>query len=210
MSLYPFINFCTAYPVGRPDEIITPADPIINWTKSGDCLYQGLLKVRIIPPPKGQLRLPVIPTKVDTRLIFGYCTKCARAFKNKPTKIHHICEHSDLERSYTTTLTSLELMKALDNGYRADRLYRVWQFDKLDDNLFKPYVRQFLKLKVEASGWPPEVQNEEQKKAFIDEYHQRFGVKIDEANVDLNPGMRFIAKICLNSLWYGLLCEKSL
>jgi hypothetical protein len=28
-----------------------------------------------------------------------------------------------------------------------------------------------------------------------------FGIEIDKENVELNPGLRFIAKLLLNSLW---------
>jgi len=58
--------------------------------------------------------------------------------------------------------------------------------------LWKQYVRKFLKIKLESSNFT----------CSEDEYRQksrRFG-GIDLDDVKENPGLTFIAKICLNSL----------
>jgi hypothetical protein len=62
-------------------------------------------------------------------------------------------------------------------------------------------VRQFLKIKVEASGYPKEVKTEEEKDAFIKTYKDKYGIELDKNNIKFNPGMRHIAKLALNSLW---------
>src|SRR5882724_5231883 len=36
---------------------------------------------------------------------------------------------------------------------------------------------------------------------MISEYKERLGVNIDIANTKLNPGLRYISKLLLNSLW---------
>jgi hypothetical protein len=62
ISLYPFINFDFKYPIKVP-EIIRPDDPIVDWTMPEQIQYDGLYKVRIVPP-KG-LFLPVLPMRVN-------------------------------------------------------------------------------------------------------------------------------------------------
>jgi hypothetical protein len=70
--------------------------------------------------------------------------------------------------------------------------------------LFTDYVRHFLLLKVQASGFPANVQSEEEKQQFLQEYKD-MGVFIDPEKMQYNPGLRFISKICLNSLWVKIL-----
>jgi len=41
--------------------------------------------------------------------------------------------------------------KALEKGYRIDQIYEVWHFEKSSIELWKEYVRKFLKIKLENS-----------------------------------------------------------
>jgi hypothetical protein len=70
--------------------------------------------------------------------------------------------------------------------------------------MFAPYIRHFLRLKIEASGWPPNVKTEEEKKDYIERQKRELDIEIRMENVQNNPGLRYIAKICLNSLWFSL------
>lgn len=124
-SLYPYINYSCEYPLGHPKIIVPSASEThANWTNPQQIPYKGLLKVRIIPP-RG-LQLPVIPMKMDQRLLFGCCYKCARKFEKANTRVNHRCRHTDRERAFVSTVTHLELEEALANGYRVDRFWRAW------------------------------------------------------------------------------------
>jgi hypothetical protein len=57
-----------------------------------------------------------------------------------------------------------------------------------------------LRLKVQASDFPANVQTDEEKQQFLQQYKD-MGIIIDPTKMQFNPGLRFIAKICLNSLW---------
>uniref|UniRef100_A0A183CKZ0 DNA-directed DNA polymerase n=1 Tax=Globodera pallida TaxID=36090 RepID=A0A183CKZ0_GLOPA len=94
----------------------------------------------------------------------GYCFRFADEKK---------CAHNEEERALLGTFTSIELRKALELGYKVTHFYRAYHFEEFDSQLFKGYVRMFLKIKVEASGWPPEVNSEEEKKAFVEMYKSR-------------------------------------
>jgi len=59
-------------------------------------------------------------------------------------------------------MTSLELRTALQEGYKITRCYRIWKYSEFD-NLFKEYVQTFMKMKNESSGFPSDIQTDEQK-----------------------------------------------
>ena len=54
-------------------------------------------------------------------------------------------------------------------GYRVVRLFRVLQYDKWDADIFKGYVREFYKIKLEATGFPEGIETPEQKEQFVRE-----------------------------------------
>uniref|UniRef100_A0A914HZ65 DNA-directed DNA polymerase n=1 Tax=Globodera rostochiensis TaxID=31243 RepID=A0A914HZ65_GLORO len=200
VSLYPAVNYETAYPTRLPDIIIPTRDEIeVSWTKPEDLKYKGLYKVRV-NPPKG-LRIPVLQLKCDERLLFPLCWRCASSFKKENTRCEYKCPHDESQRRYVATYTSVELAKALESGYTVDRFYRAWHYGEDNDDLFKGYVRLFLKLKEEASGFPKGVETEEQKKKWAEEYKEKYGIDIDLERVKKNAGLRYISKLMLNSLW---------
>ena len=85
----------------------------------------------------------------------------------------------------------------------------LWHFPKSkqynpgtgEKGLFDEYVNCFLKLKAEASGYPPDVVTNEQRQAFLDEFYRRENIVLDPSNIAHNSGMRALAKLMLNSFW---------
>ena len=102
------------------------------------------------------------------------------------------CEHTDSERAITGLWTTTEVEKALEKGYKIVRIYDVWHFEQSSTDLWKGYIRKFLKIKLETSKFTCSEEEYRQKAS-------QFGIEIDK--LQENPGLRFIAKICLNSLW---------
>ena len=109
--------------------------------------------------------------------------------------------YSDQERAILSTWCHMELMKAIEKGYKILKIHEVWHFPEHTDELFKDYVNMFLKMKQEASGYPKECVTDEQKQRYIDEYYENEGIRLDPNNIKYNPGMRSLAKLMLNSLW---------
>ena len=64
-----------------------------------------------------------------------------------------------------STISSIELREALRHGYRVSRCYRIWKYSKFE-NLFKKYVQTFMKMKIESSGFPSHITNQEQKEEW--------------------------------------------
>jgi hypothetical protein len=99
------------FPVGHPEIITENFDEISS--------YFSLAKVKILPPKK--LFYPVLPVKVDKKLLFCLCQKCAI------TK-DRVCRCSDEERAITGTWTTIEIEEAIKHGYILLETYEVWHF----------------------------------------------------------------------------------
>ena len=178
-SLYPTVQFYDYMPTGVPE-----------W-KTYECAVEdplqfcdkhfGYIECDVTPP--NDLFMPVLPEKKDGKLIF------------------------DLIKKEKQVFTSLELKKAIEKGYKLDYVYKCLVFDKSNE-VFKSYVANLLKMKVEASGTKL---TGEALDEFIEEHKQRFGFTLNKDNMKLNPGMRALMKIQLNSLWgkLGQRCDLS-
>ena len=119
------------------------------------------------------------------------CKTCAEA------KNQNECKHTDAERAFIGTWTTDEVNKAIDKSYKVLRTYEVWHFDKSTDVLFKGYIRNFMKIKLESSNYDFKTKVEEANfKARIKD-----SLDIDIEKFEFNAGLRSIAKLCLNSLW---------
>ena len=127
--------------------------------------------------------------------MFPLCKTCADTLNQNP------CTHSDEERAIRGTWCHVELMKALEKGYEVLKIHEVWHWEQTTDELFKEYVDMFLKIKQEASGYPPDCVTDEQKQRYIEEYYQNEGIRLDPNKIEYNPGLRYLAKLVLNSLW---------
>ena len=113
------------------------------------------------------------------------------------TRNQNECEHTDDERPFIGTWTTDEVNKAIEKGYKVLRTYEVWHFDKSTDDLVKGYIRRFMKIKLESSKYTFETKDEEERiKLKI-----KKSLNIDIKEFKFNPGLRSIAKLCLNSLW---------
>ena len=184
-SLYPTVQYYQKYPIGHPTKIFNPEKHDRSW--------YGLIKCKMIAPRK--LYHAVLPQriKVDNyeKLIFTLCKRCAE------TRNQNKCDHSDNERSSIGTWTTDEVNEAIKKGYKVLETYEVWNFDKTSDDLFKGYIRRFMKIKLESSKYDFKTKEEETNfKLKIKE-----SLDIDIGKFEFNAGLRSISKLCLNSLW---------
>jgi len=182
-SLYPTVNYYDYYPVGHPEKILKPKVYDKNWF--------GLIKCKILPPKN--LYHPVLPVKIkmekNEKLLFPLCYKCSVDQNQK-------CNHSQNERQFIGTWTTDEVNKALEKGYIITNIYEVWHFKEKSTDLFKDYVNDFMKIKLESSKHNY-ISNDEYIKAIFD----KMGILLDKYKLGDNPGRRAVAKLCLNSLW---------
>ena len=192
-SLYPWTNKYCRYPVGHP-EIITQDFGNIKE-------YFGIAKVKILPP-RG-LYHPVLPLRSNGKLKFPLCRTCADTESLLP------CECTENDRAITGTWCTPEIEKSLEKGYRILKVYEVWHWVKStqydpsskEGGLFTEYIDTFLKLKQQASGWPDWCKTSHDRQKYISQYAEHEGIHLDPQMIVKNPGMRSLAKLCLNSFW---------
>lgn len=187
-SLYPTINKYGTYPTCHLTIIVNPESNSIHN-------YFGLAKVDLIAPEK--LLHPVLPVKLNGKLMFPLCTKCVEDQLDRPWfERTNMCAHTDKERTMKGTWCTPELQKAVEKGYRILKIHEVWHFpeDQQKEGLFTPYVNAWLKYKTEASGWPSHCDTEQEKYEYASDFRVREGIKLD--NVAKNPGRNSCRNLC--------------
>lgn len=185
-SLYPDRVSKCEYPIKHP---VVYKEDFDYSLKS----YFGFVLCKVLPPH--DLYLPILPMKIRDTLIFPLCYTCAL------NEQQELCQHTKDERCLTNTWTTLELLKAIENGYVIKEIYEVLHWSKKTNQLFALYIKKWLKIKQEKSGWPKWVKNEEDKLNYIKKYEIKEGIKLDYDQIEENPAMRMIAKLMLNSFW---------
>lgn len=191
--MYPSVNKYARYPVGHPVIITSNFADLSN--------YFGLAKVKVLPPRR--LFHPVLPYLSNGKLKFPLCKKCA------DSEVQRSCMCADTERTILGTWCTPELELARSKGYRILKMYEIYHFEetKIYDRstgkggLFYGYVNLFLKLKQEASGFPEDCDTDQKRLNYIADYAKNEGIHLDYDQIRHNPGLRSLAKICLNSFW---------
>jgi hypothetical protein len=196
MSLYPSVEKYKKFPLGHPKIITENFKSIDNYF--GICLLD-------ISPPRN-LFFPVLPIRLNGKLIFTLCNKCAQDQIQK-------CDHEESERMLRGTWTTCEIFESLKQNYKIKKILCVWHWEseaciETNNGLFDSYVNLFLKMKQESSGWPSHILNEtnvEKKRElivqYLNEFKEKEGVLLDESKIEKNEGMRAISKLMLNSHW---------
>lgn len=184
-SLYPTVQSCkwrgtTPETYREIEKVAFPiGHPVYIRNPSIEDLdkYFGFVKCSVVPPQ--DLYFPILPERRDGKLMFDLKPK-------------------------TGTWTTHEVQVARQHGYRVTRVYEVCHFEQQSDELFRSYVRKFLKVKTEAAGWAKlGCVTEEAKREFLEEFQREEGIELeyDRVGESLNAGLYFVAKLCLNSLW---------
>lgn len=182
-SLYPTVQFGRCRSLSNPEQYHTLEYPIghpryiYDATPETVLTYFGIADVFVTPP--ADLYLPVLPARVNKKLVFD-CTPRRGCW------------------------TTLELQKAVEKGYVINKVYWVAHFEQRSSTLFRDYVRTFLKIKQEAAGWTKmNCCTPESQQRFIDAFQEEMGISLDASRITTegNPGLYFISKLCLNSLW---------
>ncbi|XP_041479156.1 uncharacterized protein LOC121426824 isoform X1 [Lytechinus variegatus] len=202
-SLYPWVCKYARYPIGHPEIITENFDDLDS--------YFGIIKCEV-SPPRGLFH-PVLPHRsTEGKLIFPLCRTCADTKQTTP------CHHTERERALHGTWVTEEVKKAVQLGYRLNKIQEVWHYPQTSEyspeiqmgGLFSEYINLFLKVKQESSGWPAECRSnneevstalQEKRADYINQYHKKEGVLLDPLQIKANKGLRAVSKICLNSFW---------
>lgn len=199
-SLYPYVQKYKKFPVGHPIIITDNFSTELKKYKK----FFGLIKCSINPPKA--LYLGVLPVRINNKLCFPLCYKCANDLNKE------VCNHTIKERKFTGSWCTVEIDLAIEHGYTIDKIYEVWHFESSEQydpitkqgGLFTKYMNMALKEKQESSGYPDDVTTDEQKHAYIEAFFLKEGIILDPLKIEKNSGRRASSKIIANSQW-GLL-----
>ena len=182
-SLYPWVNKYCHYPTGA-HKLYDFGDRGVSYTSCMHLFTSGAAIAIVDVSCPQDLWLPLLHSKVksltgETKLFFDNRDKSKAGY------------------------TSMEIMKAINLGYIITRVYKVWHWKTTARGFggSADYMDAFLKLKQESSGWPEDAKTEDERSAYINEYKLHEGILLNEAKINKNPGLRLVAKLCLNSLW---------
>jgi hypothetical protein len=169
-----YLDVCSLYPtVNALDDYAVGFKNYINITIDDiiNDTFIGLVKCDIIPPKN--LHIPVLPDNTENKLLFH------------------------LNPMYEKTWTTIELQKALEKGYTITKIHSAVEYKRLN-GLMKKYVEHFIKMKIENNGVKTQTECDD-----INNYHKKLGFdfEIKPEETEKNPGLKMVAKICLNSLW---------
>ncbi|XP_018568461.1 uncharacterized protein LOC108908806 [Anoplophora glabripennis] len=194
-SLYPWVCKYGKFPVGHPKIYLGEECNTLDLKE-----IDGLIKCKILPPQN--LYHPVLPQKINNKLMFVLCRICAQQMQR------NTCSHEEDERALSGTWVIDEVVKALEKGYRLMEIYEVWnyemqKFDKITkaEGLFTTMMNKFIKAKQQASGWPKTCDTTEKRNQYIEEFLVRENVQLEFNEICENPGLRSLAKLMLNSFW---------
>ncbi|KAK3915370.1 GTPase Der [Frankliniella fusca] len=165
VSEYPNANLRGEHPYVHP-TLYLEGDPDMPPSDT----WNGVIKCTVLP--LRDLYLPVLSYKAKGKLMFPLCRTCVE-------------EENTEMRQLTDTWCAPELLLALrEKGYRLVEVHEVYQYprtskydpDTRKDGLLSAYVRRFMALKIQASGWPPECDTEEKQAKFVEDALKHDGV----------------------------------
>ena len=168
------------------------------------------------PMPVGAPRYRVWetqPTSAQLAAVFGFvcCDIEPTRYLHHPILVELDADTgrlvADLKPKTNVVIPTPELHLALANGYKVTRVYWWYDFDQSTD-LFKPYFRDVLKIKIEASGLPKWIQTPDDWTTFQSYHANELGIALDKADMIPNASRKAGAKLLANSLW-GKFGERS-
>jgi hypothetical protein len=93
-----------------------------------------------------------------------------------------------------------EVRLAVAKGYKVLEIQEVCEYEVTqynpetnDGGLFVDYINTFLKLKVEASGYPSWVQTLDDEDRYIRQFFESDGIRLDKESISLNASKRGLA-----------------
>lgn len=194
-SLYPHACRDFSYPTGKP-TVISKGQYESGFIQL-DQIF-GPITASFYPP--NDTLFPVLPVKLHSRLMFPLCMNCAR--KLNPDR----CKCSPEQRMITGTWTHVEVMRALQTGYRLAHFHVALHYDENNrspggvNGLFYSYMQQFYKIKKCNSGWPDWCKTDEQKQVYVDSLSSELETCITPNSISDNTSLKYLAKLLLNSL----------
>lgn len=180
-SLYPYVQIAYPYAIGPPTttfytEDLASQEQAINVIRAEGVDYVGSCDVAY---------------RMIKKMYHPYITH----YDHKLGKLLASCLPG------RKVMTTLEARIMLECGYyEITRVYRIDTFEASHD-LFKSYIFDAVKGKMEASGMPPHITTDEQWLEFRQQVFDKYGFYLEKENMVKNDGKRAICKLQANCQW---------
>ena len=196
-SLYPAVMVKYLYPVGYPTLFGDPAGAI--WPEHA-CQIEA---------PAVLNDLERIYLREGTLAILCVDVTCPSNLK-KPVLGDSVKQKGDPARKFLFDLkpktkywsNSPELRKALELGYEVTAVHAVawWPEEQCSFELWGDYFKKFVPIKDANSGYPKGWDEKEFREAYK-LWPENQGAELKHEDIKLNPGMKNVTKLFLNTLW---------
>lgn len=234
-SLYPYILSNSEFPVGQVSIDINNLSPD-SFSRYDSKM--GIADIEVLPPRDLKIPLLPFNSTVNSvksmkcqKVFFPLCRSCVEnvILETKgclfiktqineayqvltpidKVSINETCNHSNInDRLWRGVYTLTEIRLAIELGYKLINVFEVWYFKETSDNIFSPYIKQCFKIKLENSGFPNHVKNDNDKHIFIEKIRDLEGIELSADEIVKNPTGRNIGKLLANS-FFGKFIQKS-
>lgn len=197
-SLYPAMLKLKKFPKGHPQIIYNNFESLDK--------YEGIISLNILPP-RGLFH-PLLPAHINEKLMYVLCRTCAE------DNADSTCCHNDEQRSLVGTWVLAEVKKAIELGYQVKEIFCIWHFNEFayDDEgetIYKRFINTWMKIKLQASGWPKPDMTEYDKRQYVASIKQYEDIDLEKDKICKRKDLRTTGKLCGNS-FYGKTAEKAI
>ena len=164
-----------------------------SFTLKDGSIFCGIGRFLVLPP-KSRNFFPILPYKSRKTNLKNIYTNCKTCFDKKMK----ICRHSDFQKAFWTTITSLELNYSASQQYSVLNVSEICQFSS-SEPLLSDFFTFMLKKKVGSYGFC----SAEDKHEFISKLNQSPPFKdskfqFKEEDIKRNDILRHMLKNSLN------------
>ena len=142
-------------------RVVVSCKNLLNKLQSICQEFIGVCQVGVLPPDN--LFIASLAHKMEGKLLFCLCTTCA---SNRQIQ-RDSCSHNERERSWIDVYTSIDLRRAFLMGYRVLEYKEIWHYHSGGGKIFKDFILNIIKRKIECSGFSPNCISDESKANYV-------------------------------------------
>lgn len=144
---------------------------------------------------------------LETYELWFYSTECGASEMNISPEDKNITYAELRDRLHVQEREAAALEELISNTKNKRDALEIRQRElRTSPGLFNRFLRGFIKLKAESSGWPFGCETDEQKEQYIVDFFIENNIILKKEDIMNNPTLRLLSKICQNSL-YGKMCQ---
>ena len=154
-----------------------------------------MCQARVLAPDN--LFIPCLAHKMDGKLMFCLCgTFATSEFVQRLP-----CVLNEVERSWIDIYTSIDIERGQERGYKILEFMEIWHYHNGGSKIFKDFILNIVRRKLECSGFPLSCESEESKRDYVGFLKEKCGMDIRMGDIRKYLAGRYLNKIMANSVW---------